>query len=134
MANEIIKGMGFHHIGLATKNLSRSVEFYRALGMKEVARWGEGDREIVMLDIGDGGRFELFAFGNDEVAVNSKWLHFAMRVDDVDAAYAKALEVGAEPLTAPKIVPLEAKPHNITLNIAFVKGPDGEELEFFKEL
>lgn len=134
MANEIIKSMGFHHIGLKAKDLARSLEFYRALGMKEIVRWGEGKNEIVMLDLGDGGRLELFANGGDEFAVNGKWVHFAMKVDDVEEAYRIALEAGATPLTAPKVVPLESKPKKISLFIAFVKGPDGEELEFFKEL
>ena len=58
MANEKICGIGFHHIGLKTKDLARSVAFYEALGMKEIVRWGEGEKEIVMLDIGDGGRFK----------------------------------------------------------------------------
>ena len=56
-----------------------------------------------------------------------------MHVEDVPAAYAHALSVGAEPLTPPKVVPLDSKPEKITIEVAFVKGPDGEELEFFRE-
>ena len=133
MANEIIKGIGFHHIGLKTADLRKSVKFYEALGMKENVRWGEGEKEIVMLDIGDGGRFELFANGGDEYSAKGKYIHFAMHVEDVPAAYAHALSVGAEPLTPPKVVPLDSKPEKITIEVAFVKGPDGEELEFFRE-
>ncbi|MBE6655947.1 MAG: VOC family protein [Ruminococcaceae bacterium] len=133
MANEIIKGIGFHHIGLKTADLAKSVKFYEALGMKEIVRWGEGEKEIVMLDIGDGGRFELFANGGDEFSENGKFIHFAMKVDDVPAAYAHALSVGALPHVAPKIVPLDSKPEKITIEVAFVKGPDGEQLEFFRE-
>ena len=133
MANEKIRGIGFHHIGLKTADLEKSVKFYEALGMKEIVRWGEGEKEIVMLDIGDGGRFELFAGGGDEYSVKGKYVHFAMHVEDVPAAYAHALSVGAEPLTPPKVVPLDAKPEKITIEVAFVKGPDGEELEFFRE-
>ena len=108
MSHSIIGGMGFHHIALKTQDLVKSVEMYRALGMTEAARWGEGLGEIVMLDIGDGGRIELFANGGDEYAVNGKWQHFAMRVDDVEYAYAVALAAGFLPKTAPKIVPLNA--------------------------
>ena len=133
MANEKIKNIGFHHIGLKTADLEKSVKFYEALGMKEIVRWGEGEKEIVMLDIGDGGRFELFAGGGDAFSENGKFIHFAMHVDDVSAAYAHALSVGAEPLTAPKVVPLDSKPEKITIEVAFVKGPDGEQLEFFKQ-
>ena len=34
----------------------------------------------------------------------------------------------------PKVVPLDSEPYKMSINIAFVYGPSGEELEFFKEL
>ena len=46
MANEIIQGMGFHHIGLKAADFQKSVAFYKALGLKEVVGWGEGEKEI----------------------------------------------------------------------------------------
>ena len=134
MANDIIKGMGFHHIGLKVADFAKSREMYRALGMKEICGWGEGDGEIVMFDLGDGGRIELFAGGGDHLSKEGKWLHFAMKVDDVDAAYKTALDAGFVSKIAPKVVPLNSWPAPMSINIAFVIGPDGEELEFFKEL
>ena len=134
MANEIIKGMGFHHIALRCANIEKSLEMYKALGMKEIVRWGEGEKLIVMLDVGDGGRIELFANGSDEYSVKGKWNHFALRVDDVDAAYQTALNAGFQPLILPKVVPLDSQPEKISINVAFVTGPDGEELEFFREV
>ena len=134
MANEIIRGMGFHHVALKVKDFERSLEMYRALGLREIVRWGEGKGEIAMLDIGDGGRIELFACGGDEFAVNGKWQHFAMKVDDVEQAYAVALAAGFAPKIAPKVVPLDSKPEKMSINIAFVLGNDGEEVEFFKDV
>jgi len=134
MSNQVICGMGFHHIALKTKDLKKSVAMYEALGMKEIVRWGEGSSEIVMLDIGDGGRLELFANGGDEFAPNGKWQHFAFGVDDVEQAYNTALAAGFLSKTAPKVVPLSAKPQPMSIQIAFVIGPDGEEVEFFKEV
>ena len=134
MANELIKGMGFHHIALKCKDIEKSLNMYKALGMSEVARWGEGEKLIVMLDVGDGGRIELFANGSDEYSVMGKWQHFALKVDDVDAAYAVARAAGFGDHTAPKVVPLKATPADISINIAFVVGPDGEEVEFFREV
>ena len=134
MANEIIKGMGFHHVALMCKDIDKSLKMYNALGMKEIVRWGEGEKLIVMVDIGDGGRIELFARGNDDYKVMGKYAHFAMRVEDVDHAYEVALKAGFEPLTPPKTVPLDSSPEKIAINIAFVKGPDGEEVEFFKQV
>lgn len=135
MANEIIKGMGFHHIALKCKDLDKSVQMYMALGMKEVRRWVEksGSR-AVMLDVGDGGRIEMFSGGNDEYSAKGKWLHFAMKVDDVDAAFAVARAAGFAEHIAPKDVVMETSiPAGMAMRIAFVVGNDGELLELFKE-
>lgn len=134
MANDIIHSMGFHHIALRCSNIEKSLEMYKALGMKEVARWGEGAKLTVMLDVGDGGRIEMFANGGDEYPVNGKWNHFALAADDIQAAFDTALAAGFLPKTQPKVVMLKTQPHETPINIAFVIGPDGEEIEFFKEL
>lgn len=132
MSNEVIKGLGFHHIALKVKDLEKSVNFYEALGMRFIVGWGEGEKEIRMYDIGDGGIFELFAGGGDELSENGKWLHFAMCVENVDTAYEIALKAGAKPLTPPKVVALESRPGKMSINVAFVEGPDKEQLEFFR--
>ena len=135
MANDVIKGLKFHHIGLKCKDLDKSIKFYsEVLGMKKYAAWGEGDERIQMLSIGDGGIFELFAGGGDAYAENGKWIHLAMEAENVDEAFEIAVKGGAEPLIYPKSVPLASEPERMTIRIAFVKGPDGEELEFFKVL
>ncbi len=131
MANEIIKGMGFHHVALKATNFEESFKFFtEGLGMKFYTQWGEGDGRIAMLDLGDGGILELFAGGAE--GPNTNYIHFAMKVDDVDAAYATALAAGAKAKSAPKVVPLQSAPVKLTLNCAFVYGPSGEELEFFR--
>ena len=134
MANDIIKGMGFHHVALKTADLDASIAFYEKLSMKFYTSWGEGDGRIAMMDFGDGGILELFAGGNGDEQANPRYIHFALKVDDVDAAYATALEAGAKPKSAPKVVPLDSKPVKLTLNCGFVYGPDGEEVEFFRIL
>lgn len=134
MANEIIKGMGFHHVALKVVDFDESVAFYEKLGMKYYTGWGAGDGRVAMLDFGDGGILEIFAGGSCENAANPKYIHFALKVDDVDAAYARALEIGAKEKSAPKVVPLDSAPVKLTLNCAFVYGPSGEEVEFFRVL
>ena len=123
---------GFHHIGLKYSDLQRSLDFYRALGLTEVTRWGDVGDEIVMMAMTDGGIIELLPSRGEEFSTNGKWIHFAIKVDDVTEAYNTALNAGAVSLIAPKVVPLNSKPEKMSINIAFVKGPDGEELEFFK--
>lgn len=135
MSNKILGGAGFHHVALRTTCLEKSLAFYKALGMEEIVRWGAGELEIVMLDIGDGGRLELFANRGVDYPAEGRWQHFAISVDDVPAAYELALTLGAKPHTAPKTVPLsDAKPAPIAIQVAFVEGPDGEQVEFFKQV
>jgi catechol 2,3-dioxygenase-like lactoylglutathione lyase family enzyme len=134
MANEIIKGMGFHHVALKAADFEGTVAFYEKLGMKYYTGWGKGDGRVAMLDFGDGGILEVFAGGSNAQAADPKYIHFALKVDDVDAAYAKALAIGAKEKSAPKVVPLDSAPVKLTLNCAFVYGPSGEEVEFFRIL
>lgn len=132
MSNSVVSG--FHHVALKCADLEKSLKMYKALGLEEFARWGEGRGEIVMCDVGDGGKIEFFADGGDAFSVNGKWQHFALRVANVEAAYATALAAGFASKLAPSVIPLESKPEKMSIQIAFVIGPDGEELEFFKEL
>ena len=132
MSNRVVSG--FHHVALKCADLEKSLKMYKALGLEEFARWGEGSGEIVMCNVGDGGKIEFFADGGDAFSVNGKWQHFALRVEDVDAAYNTALAAGFVHKLAPTTIPLDSKPEKLTIRIAFVIGPDGEELEFFREL
>ena len=134
MANEIIKGAGMHHIALMATDFEKSLAFYKALGFKEIVRWGDEVKTIAMLDIGDDSRIELFSNGGDEYPACGKWAHVAVRVDNVEEAFNIAVKAGGVPKIYPKVVPLESTPYKMSINIAFVYGPSGEELEFFKEL
>lgn len=134
MANETVKGMGFHHAALKCKDIEKSLQTYKALGMREVARWGEGSGLVVMLDVGDGGRIELFANGSDDYSVNGKWQHFALKVESVDEAYKTALEAGFSSMSEPRTVSVKASPKDMTIRIAFVTGNDSEQIEFFEEI
>ena len=59
--NTVIPGLGFHHIALRAKDFDRSLAFYRdVLGCTVAAAWGEAPSRKVMVDIGDGGRIEIF--------------------------------------------------------------------------
>ena len=125
---------GFHHIALDASDFDKSVEFYKALGLTECVRWGEGEGRAVMLDMGDGGRIEIFAKGENRDRVDERFLHLAFKTDDVDVIYETAIKAGATTKTAPcDVSPVGAVPA-ISMRIAFVYGPDGELLEFFKEI
>ena len=138
MSNDIIKGLGYAHMAIAAKDFDKSLTFYKALGMKIYTEWGEGDNRIALLDTGDGSLVELFAkptLLTDKVAgveEGNPFLHFAFSAQNVDEAYRIALEAGAVSIMPPTEMPLPSHPLRLTLRIAFVRGPSGEELEFFK--
>ncbi len=133
MANEVIKGIRHAHTAIVAKDFDRSLAFYKALGFTPYVTWGEGKGRIMLLDVGDGSRIELFAKGGDEYSANGKWLHLAFGVENVDEAYRKAMEAGATSILPPTDKPLDSSPKRITLRLAFVAGPDGEQIEFCKE-
>ena len=130
--------MAIAHLALRASDIDRSIKFYTDLGMEPYLAWGEGAKRIQMLKFGGGsGILELFNEG-PAISVNGeyagKYTHFAYAVEDVEAAFNTAIAAGAKPKTLPKVVPLESVPEKISINIAFVYGPDGEEIEFFKEI
>jgi glyoxylase I family protein len=136
MANDIIKGLKFTHAAVKVSDLDASVRFYEKLGFKVFASWGEGDGRAVLLDIGGGEYIELFAGGKKAGATDGSaaghWQHIALTPDSIDDAYNTAIAAGAKSQIAPKDVPLASSPKPMTLRIAFVEGPDGEVIEFFK--
>ena len=135
MSNEIIRGLGFHHIALKVKDFEKSSKFYEALGFKMITGWGKPEETLArMYDIGDGAILELFSGGGDHLSEKGKWLHLALCTDDVEAAYETALSAGATSISAPRIAELDSAPEKMTIHFAFVRGLDGEELEFFKKL
>jgi len=134
MPNEKIPGAGSHHLAVAAADFDKSMKFYtEGLGMKVAASWGEDKGRAAMLDIGDGSHIELFANGSEEESKNERFVHFAIRTLDPDAAYENALAAGAKVKSPPKTLNIPCDPP-MPVRIAFVFGPDGEVLEFFKNL
>lgn len=135
--NQTVPGLGFHHIALAAKDFDRTLAFYRdGLGCPVVAAWRSAPERIAMVDLGDGGRVEIFERPYDGARIcaefSGEWFHFAMHADDPDLAYARALEAGAVSVTPPKDADLLSDPV-MHVRLAFVQGPNGEVIEFFHQ-
>jgi glyoxylase I family protein len=120
-----------HHIAMNVSDIEKSIDFYtRAFDFSLVRRWGDANK-AAMLDMGDGTILEMFE-RPAEVGKQGVLIHIALRADDVDAAYAKAIEAGAGEQTTPRDVDLQAE-EPYPIRIAFVVGPDGEPVELFHE-
>lgn len=118
---------GFAHIALYSDHFDESVAFYeRAFGARLLGSFVVDTRGC-WLDI-NGDILEIFEGGTEH---DGHFGHFAIACDSVDELYEKALACGAEPHTAPKDISL-ALEEPLDARIAFVKGPDGEQIELFE--
>lgn len=125
--------LGFHHAAINAADFDKTVDFYvRGLGFKPVRDWSNETKKACMIDIGDGGMLEIFSGGDSLIPEKEKWLHIAFSVDDTDAAYEAALAAGATSHMAPKDLVIQAETP-LPVRIAFVRGLNGELLEFFHE-
>lgn len=130
---------GIHHVSLRVSDFDRSLAFYRdALKLRLAVSFELGDRRFALLETGNSGYLELVecktpvvATGKTEVA----W-HFALRTSDIGAAVAAAQKAGLE--ITKEITRLDlantATGRPFPIRIAFFRGFDGEEVEFFEEL
>jgi glyoxylase I family protein len=142
--NEALAGGGFHHIAIRAYDFDASLRFYtEGLGFKRVYGWGEDgrgkgekDSRAALLDTGDGNYLELFGGGtrsHGSAPPEEVVLHFALRTVDTDKALERARAAGATVTTEPKsVVPAHAEEPAQTFRIAFVRGLDGELIEFFQ--
>ena len=132
--NKLIKGSGFHHIAIRTTNWDASRRFYMdGLGFVERVQWGEEPARACLLDVGDGNYLEIFEreSGSKPAEGEGNLLHWCLRTENCEAATEVARAAGAEVTVEPK-VPDVFTARGLKTRIAFVKGPDGEVLEFFE--
>lgn len=132
--NQKLPGCGFHHLALRASDFDRSYRFYtEVLGFRRRTGWGEGEKRVALLNFGDGGLLELFGAGVKDAPQGCYW-HAALKVDDVDAAFETAVAAGAGVHQPPKDALLgNPGEEQIPVRLAFIKGFDGELLEFFHE-
>jgi glyoxylase I family protein len=136
--NSILGGGGFHHVAIKVQDYDAAVRFYTALGFTEKVSWGEGAGRACFLDTGDGNYVEIFGGGpapakrhpaGDDAAI----IHFAVRVNDCDAALRLAERHGATVTMPTKPVTINgSNGQKIPIRIAFVQAPGGEVVEFFE--
>ena len=121
-----------HHISLKVSGpaaFEQVLDFYaQVLNCPLVRRWGEGEGQGAMLDLGNT-LLEVTANGPPDLP-KGMYRHIAFDVDDVDAMVARVRAAGRPILMEPTDKCLG---RDYPIRVAFCAGPAGEELEFFQE-
>ncbi len=113
------------HTMLRVEDLEASIEWYTDhLGYQEKHRSEHDTFTLVFLgpeDLHDQGALLELTYNHDgrSYDMGDAWGHIAVRVADVDAAYAELMESGVE----------DYRPPDENPGYAFVKDPDGHEVE-----
>lgn len=112
-----------------------TVRFYQeGLGFTVKHIWGR-DKRVYMMDMGDGSCIEVFEGGEENIPACGRWLHVALRTNDIHASYDRAIAAGGKPKLPPTFADIvEAKPKPVYMYFAYVVGFDGEEIEFIQEV
>ncbi len=127
---------GFHHVALNCSDLDRSVAFYRdLLGLKEITRSvSPSGARVVALEAG-GGKLELFSAEEPASTPAAEtprsaagFRHFALLVDDVDAAYGRLSAAGV----MFTVLPRDARVFPDIARLAFCQDPDGILVELMQ--
>ena len=119
--------LGLHHIGVFVKDMAVSVDFYKRLGFNfDSERQTDTGVKIAFLSAGSCV-IELVERNMAPYRGAGVVDHIAMKVDDIEAAVAKANANGIS-VDAAKIGTLAILDN--ARNV-FFEGPDGERLEFF---
>ncbi len=102
--------------------IDKVLYFYRDILELDVCnKWDTG----IMIDTGSG---IIEIFHNGEVSPKGTIRHFALDVTDTKALTERIRNAGYEIIKEPKEINLS----NLKAIISFVKGPIGEEIEFFQ--
>lgn len=133
-ANPVIAGCGIHHLAIQSIDLEQTFHFYRdTLGMKLKMVFERPERTIYLFDAGDGCCVEIFpppADAKDFPPQPSPFpiMHLALTTTNVRAAVEVVRKAGYKIRVEPTDLVLAGQP----ATIAFVTGPNGEDVEFFQ--
>jgi len=120
---------GLGHIAIYTEDLAKSIAFYQKIGGSLVYRCDLPDRCLALVSFG-GIILELLQFPEGVTQTEGCIPHFALLVDDVDAA-AKELEAaGVDSFETPTTTVMPDVFGG--LDNRFFKGPSGERIELLK--
>ncbi|GAC1327243.1 MAG: hypothetical protein NVSMB17_01000 [Candidatus Dormibacteria bacterium] len=123
---------GIHHVAIDAADFDATKRFYTAgLGFHVSYEWVTSRGRAAMLGGDDGTHIEVFDIPGRPLPADGAITHFALRTDDVDAAYATALAAGGVAHTEPRDYAY-AGSSQPPVRLAFCRGLDGELIEFLQ--
>lgn len=133
-----LPGAAMHHVALSVKDYESSKDFYcRALGMTCINEWSFQGKQLCFLDIGDGSFLELHSSPLSDSAPSGcgkQYLHLCIHTSDLEGAYRSAVSHGATSSRPPFSFLIESAPTPMPVKVAWLCGPDGEEIELFQHM
>lgn len=131
--------MKFLHAMIRVKNIEESLRFYKDfLDLKIISKGSLEDCDLYYMgEDSDSCQIELtynYETPKDGYDNGNCFGHFAFAVDDMDKITEKAKQMGYEFLWEPFDLELKDAQNNVTVKkIAFIKDPDGNEIELIKK-
>jgi glyoxylase I family protein len=123
---------GFHHLAMKAQDMDAIRRFYvDGLGLSVAKSWKTKNGAAMMIDLGNSNYLEIFE-GTADSSGQNVLVHFALGCDDCDKATEMARAAGADITEEPHDFTVPTDPP-FTVRIAFCKGPDGEDVEFYQE-
>ena len=121
---------GVHHIAIRAADFDRTIRFYtETLGLTTKATWTRGSGRAALVEIAPGSYMEIFERDAATFDGSPPILHFCFRTDDVDGLTERVRAAGYRVTTEPLSLDIETDIGLMKLRLAFVAGPDGEEIE-----
>lgn len=126
---------GIHHFSLhptTPEQYDKTVEFYCGLlGCGTIRAWDVNGRRGAFIDLGNS-ILEL-GLRDDGVETYGAVHHIALSVEDLDEVLEHLAQAGYVSENGPHVGELPTVPP-FRAYVAFVKGPCGEDVEFFQEI
>ncbi|MFV0439791.1 MAG: VOC family protein [Lachnospirales bacterium] len=117
------------HTCLRVKDLDRSLEFYKTLGLFETRRLDHSDKGFIIVYISsEVGQYEIeltYNIGSDAYEVGNGFSHIAIGVDDLESEQKRMKSLKYE------VGELKGLSGNIP-NYFFVTDPDGYKVEIIR--
>ncbi|ALJ31256.1 VOC family protein [Apilactobacillus kunkeei] len=117
---------GLQHVGIPSKDLDKTIEFYKSLGFDQAGLFHNGENRCAFMRYGN---LTVETWEGDPVAMeNGAINHISMNCTDVDKAFAAAKEQGFDVLDDE----IQSIPTFWDNGIRFfnIQGPNHEKIEF----